>query len=159
MATQLTDNFTLEELLRSDIAKRKGYDEQYEPVDKVKQNLERLCKKALQPLRDALCKHFGKDVPLIVTSGYRCPRLNGDDKVKGAPNSDHLFGNAADLQCPLMTTEELFVFAQKQLSEYDQLIQEFGNWVHIGYRGYNNRNMDLRATRNVKTGKVKYAAA
>lgn len=33
--------------------------------------------------------------PLLVTSGYRCPTHNTD--MGGAPNSEHLRGNAADL--------------------------------------------------------------
>jgi uncharacterized protein YcbK (DUF882 family) len=34
---------------------------------------------------------------LIVTSGSRCAVHNADPKVKGAAMSEHLFGNAADL--------------------------------------------------------------
>ena len=36
-------------------------------------------------------------MPIVVTSGFRCEHLN--IRVKGAPNSKHLVGRAADI-CP-----------------------------------------------------------
>ena len=62
---RLTKNFTLEEFERSDTAKRLGIDN-HVPQFAV-ERLRTLCEKVLQPVRD----HFG--VPIIITSGYRCP--------------------------------------------------------------------------------------
>jgi len=52
-------------------------------------NLTRLAEGNLQKIRD----HFS--APAIITSGYRNEKLN--DKVRGAFNSDHRYGTAADI--------------------------------------------------------------
>jgi putative chitinase len=44
-------------------------------------------------------------LPLIVTSWYRPPAVNAS--VRGATNSQHLYGKAVDLQCKGMSTIEL----------------------------------------------------
>ncbi len=53
-------------------------------------NLKRLANEVLEPLRTAL-----GNSPLMITSGYRCPRYNR--RVGGAKNSFHLKGLAADV--------------------------------------------------------------
>ena len=53
-------------------------------------NLELLLK--LEALRNAL------NVPVIITSGVRCPTRN--EEVGGVENSQHLFGQAADCYAP-----------------------------------------------------------
>lgn len=85
--TQLSKNFTLEEMCSSttaDIYKIKN-----EPNEEQKENLNILCNKVLQPTRD----DFGK--PIHVNSGFRSAELN--KKVGGKVNSYHLQGKAADL--------------------------------------------------------------
>ena len=54
----------------------------------------------LQKARD----HFGK--PLIITSGYRTTAHN--IKVGGVSNSQHVFGNAADVYIPGVPVLELY---------------------------------------------------
>jgi hypothetical protein len=61
----LSANFTLKELTKSDTATRLGLDNT--PDDEALENLKTLCEKVLQPVRD----HFGKSV--TVNSGYRSP--------------------------------------------------------------------------------------
>jgi uncharacterized protein YcbK (DUF882 family) len=51
-------------------------------------NLCRLCNEVLEPAR----KIYGR--PIIVTSGYRCPKLN--NLVGGVPTSRHLTGQDRD---------------------------------------------------------------
>lgn len=103
------------------------------PIDKgdeILHNLKSLCVKALDPIRELACG------PVRITSGYRCPELNY--KVKGAPNSDHLYGQAADFG-PGYPVDDL----QKWLDDmyriivnsdikYHQLIRE-PTWLHISY--------------------------
>ena len=61
--TQLTANFSLHELSKSETALRMGLDNT--PDDEATENLRLLCEKVLQPVRD----HYGKGVK--VNSAYR----------------------------------------------------------------------------------------
>ena len=54
----------------------------------------------LQKARD----HFGK--PMIISSGYRTTAHN--IKVGGVSNSQHVFGNAADVYIPGVSVMELY---------------------------------------------------
>ena len=62
----LSRNFTLQELIKSDTAIRKGIDNNPN-ADQV-EKLKLLCENILQPVRD----HFGR---VTVTSCYRSPEL------------------------------------------------------------------------------------
>ena len=115
---RLTNNFSLEEFERSDTAKRLGIDN-HVPQFAVNR-LRTLCEKVLQPVRD----HFG--VPIIITSGYRCPALN--NAVGGAPSSQHMKGEAADFKIKVDNTKgvklyDLYLWMVDNLS-FDQLIWE-----------------------------------
>lgn len=142
----ISQNFTLEELLRSETASRKNVSEQWTPSDAVKDNLKKLCDNVLEPLRSFVGK------PLIITSGYRCKRVN---KLVGcSPTSQHTEGKAADFHVSGMTVESLFKFIINLDLEFDQIIQEFDAWVHISFNAGKNRNEILRATK--KGGKTVY---
>jgi hypothetical protein len=65
---QLTKNFSLHELTKSDTADRLDIDNQ--PNEEQIESLRLLCENILQPVRD----HFGK--PVKITSGFRCSALN-----------------------------------------------------------------------------------
>ena len=62
----LSRNFTLQELIKSDTAVRLGVDNN--PNANQIEKLKLLCENILQPVRD----HFG---PVTVTSGFRSPDL------------------------------------------------------------------------------------
>ncbi len=66
----LSPNFTLHEMLRSPTANQLNIHEQYTPSNQIIANLTALCSHVLEPLRSKINK------PLIITSGYRCARLN-----------------------------------------------------------------------------------
>lgn len=51
----------------------------------------------VQWVRDRIAEDLGREVPVFVTSGYRCPKHNKE--VGGKENSQHLKGEAADLTC------------------------------------------------------------
>lgn len=126
MEAQLSENFRLKEFLVSQTASRHGFAEQWEPPDKVIQNLTKLAGGYLQPIRD----HFGV---LIITSGYRCLRLNR--AIGSSDGSDHIRGYAADFVSPNHSELELAKWIQKNIN-YDQLILEFGtlrspSWLHL----------------------------
>lgn len=127
---QLSPNFSLDELLESQTARRHNIAEQFSPPPEVVKNLEALCKHILQPLRDAL------GVSIQVSSGYRSPMTNA--KVGGVPTSQHQKGQAADIQCPQLGNAALFNKIRELKLPYDQLIWEYGTkenpaWVHVSY--------------------------
>ena len=111
----LSPHFTLEEMLRSDTATKKGIENRItaEEVD----NLQRLCQKVLEPLR----QHFGK--PIRINSGFRCKALN--DAVGGAKNSYHTKGRAADI--PFVPGYYAYI---RDHLPHTELINE-GSWIHI----------------------------
>jgi hypothetical protein len=72
------------------------------------------------------------DVDIFVTSGYRCEELN--EEVGGVANSQHMTGQAADFIAPdFGTPDQIYDFLQQAEPPipYDQLIREYGEWVHI----------------------------
>ena len=128
---KLSENFTLEELVASDTAKKVGIDNT--PTLLAINHLEELCKNLLQPIRDA----YGK--PIKVTSGFRCYRLNR--AVGGSPTSSHPCGFAADIRPVSGSYDE---FEKKILSiiedlglKYDEVIKERSGkskWLHVSIK-------------------------
>ena len=120
-------HFTMNEMTRSATAKRHDIDNT--PSEEAKKNLRLLVEKVLDPLREAW------DAPIIVDSGYRCPRLN--KIVNGSANSQHLYGQAADIRTQSDTPEDnkrLFDLIRSLKLPFDQLIDEYNyNWVHVSY--------------------------
>lgn len=150
---QLTEHFTLEEMLRSEAAVRHGYDEQFTPPDSVKENLKALCENVLEPLREKLREKIGGDIYINISSGYRCERTN--ISIGGAATSQHLTGQASDSTAKGITVEQYYQFVKESGIEIDQCIQEFGHWVHISFNPFgSNRKQFLRAIK--VDGKTKY---
>ena len=141
---KLTEHFTLEEMTVSEYAARNGL--KNTPSETAVQNLKILCTNVLEPLRITLQK------PVIITSGYRSKKLN--EAIGGSSISQHMKGQAADLIVPDMTVEEVFDLIAKQLP-FDQLIEEFGKWVHVSYAG-KLRHEKLLA--KLVNGKTKYTS-
>ena len=76
--------------------------------------------------------------PIHITSGFRCPELNA--RIGGSKTSAHLEGRAADFICPAFGTP--YVVAKKIAAArlgYDQMIHEYGRWVHIAVPRANER--------------------
>ncbi len=127
--------FTITELTKSNEAKRNKINNI--PTKQEEQNLIALVENILDPLREA----YGK--PIIVTSGYRCERLN--KLVKGSKTSQHRYGQAADIRTIEDTKEEnkkLFDLIQELNLPFDQLINEYDfDWVHVSYSSRNRRQI------------------
>ena len=137
--------FTIKELTKSATAKRYGIAN--DPSIHVTKNLTALIDKVLDPLREA----YGK--PIIVTSGYRCEKLN--KVVGGAASSQHVKGEAADIRSVQDTPEEnkkLFDLIVKLKLPFDQLINEFGyDWVHVSFGARHRRQMLKAVKKNGRT--------
>jgi zinc D-Ala-D-Ala carboxypeptidase len=120
----LSPHFTLEEMTASQTAARLGIDNTPAPAE-----LGELQKTAelLERVRAVT------ERPVFITSGYRAPAVN--QAVGGAASSAHMWGGAADFivpgyGSPLEVARFLATFAESL--DFDQLIHEYGGWVHIG---------------------------
>lgn len=147
---QLSKDFSLKELVRSDTATRMGHPNK--PDDKTIANLKLLCEKVLQPIRD----HYGKTVR--VNSGYRHPDVNAS--VGGSKTSDHCKGEAADIEIEGIANGALAVWVRDNLS-FRQCILEFytkgipdSGWVHVSYVAGDLKKQCLTATK--EGGKTVY---
>lgn len=121
--TLLSRHFSLEALCQSDTAMAESIDNS--PPPELLPNLQRLA----QGL-DAVQEMLGH--PLEISSGYRCPTLNA--RVGGVPGSQHTLGLAADFCAPAFGAPVHVARAICASSiVFDQLILEFGRWVHISF--------------------------
>lgn len=126
---KLTEHFTLAELTRSTKAVQLGLDNN--PPPDVLRALQTTAE-MLERIRNVL------NVPVIVTSGYRSPRVN--KAVGGVTSSDHLTGQAADIQAPRYGSPYLVASTLAPLVStlgIGQLILEgvgSKQWVHVSTR-------------------------
>ena len=140
----------MKEMTRSDTATRLGLNNT--PDEKAIDSLKTLCEKVLQPVRD----HFGKTV--TVNSGFRSSETN--QATGGSKSSDHVKGQAADIEIPGVPNAELAQWIMDNL-EYTQLILEFytpgipdSGWVHVSYDPSNLKKQELTAMK--VAGKTQY---
>ena len=145
----LSRNFTLSELTKSDTAIRKGINNNpnAEQIEKLKS----LCENILQPVRD----HFGR---VKVTSGFRSEELCL--AIGSSVNSQHAKAEAADFEVVGVDNAELADWIKRELP-YDQLILEFytpgepnSGWIHCSITEGMPRKQFLHAFR--KEGKTQY---
>jgi hypothetical protein len=146
----LSANFSLKELTKSDTATRLGIDNT--PDEETIDNLKTLCDKVLQPVRD----HFGKSV--TVNSAFRSAESNA--AVGGSRTSDHVKGQAADIEIAGVANADLAQWIMDNL-DYTQLILEFytqgipdSGWVHVSYDPNNLKKQELTAVK--VAGKTQY---
>lgn len=146
----LTANFTLSEMVKSETALRHDMDNT--PGEAEIAALRLLCEKILQPVRE----HYGKGVK--VNSGFRHPEVNA--KVGGSKTSDHCKGQAADIEIPGVANADLamhivdtYRFTQVILEFYTPGVPDSG-WVHVSYDPANLKGQVLTATK--KDGKTVY---
>ena len=128
---QLSEHFSLQEMIHSATAKRLGIDNT--PPEAVIDMLRDLCQNTLDPLRRVA------GMPLIVSSGYRCKELN--EAVKGAEKSQHMLGQAADITTGYrQMNRKLLGYLLMSGIPFDQCIAEkcdaYGcpRGLHISYR-------------------------
>ena len=145
----LSRNFTLQELIKSDTAVR--LDINNNPNSGQIEKLKALCENILQPVRD----HFGR---VKVTSGFRSEQLCV--KIGSSINSQHAKAEAADFECVGVDNAELADWIHRELP-YDQLILEFytpgepnSGWIHASWIEGTPRASFLHAYKS--EGKTKY---
>ena len=124
-------HFSLPEFEASQIATRRGMDNRVPATLAASANRTLAM---LEGIRARLCDIKGTDVPVILSSGYRCPALNL--AVGGSANSDHMLAAAADWTAPAFGAPyEVCVALWPHASQLGigQLIHEFGRWVHTSH--------------------------
>jgi zinc D-Ala-D-Ala carboxypeptidase len=132
MTMHLSPHFTVDEFTASDTAARRSIDNHLPASMLVAAG--QTCD-MLERIRAHLSRAAGRDVPILLTSGYRCPSLNA--AIGGAPASDHVFGRAVDFKAPSFGSAfEVASALAPHVVELGigQLIHEFGAWVHVSTR-------------------------
>lgn len=129
----MAEFFTKSELTRSDTARILKIDNT--PTPEASAALDALMWNVLDPIR----RMWGK--PIIVNSGYRCPKLNAT--IGGSATSQHMKGEAADITAGDPTkNKELFDMIAQSAIPFDQLIDEKNyRWIHVSYRPNGRRNI------------------
>ena len=147
---QLSANFSLHEMSKSETALRMGFDNT--PTKEAEAHLKLLCDNILQPVRN----HYGKGVK--INSAYRSPESNA--AVGGSKTSDHCRGMAADIEIPGVANAALAEYIKNNY-KFTQLILEFytpgipdSGWVHVSYDPDNLKKQCLTATK--QNGKTVY---
>jgi uncharacterized protein YcbK (DUF882 family) len=90
--------------------------------------------KNLQVLRDEVKKS------IQITSGYRSPEHNA--KVKGAKNSQHITGMAADIKVSGMTPKQVAEVIERLIAE--KKMKEGGIGIYKTWLHYDHRNTKAR---------------
>lgn len=124
----ISQNFKLSEMTKTSF---KNVDNSI-PNDKVYNNLVFGCRYVLQPVRDAV------HMPIIVTSGYRCQRLNS--LVGGVKNSAHMEGRAADIRIKHLTPKtRLKLYELLRANKYTTQVlwekNKVTQWLHVSWEG------------------------
>ena len=127
--------FTTNELIQSQTAKSLGINNI--PPTAAHQALIDLIENTLDPVREL----WGS--PVQINSGYRSPKLN--KAVRGAANSQHMRGEAADITTGTKAgNKKLFAMIVEGDIPFDQIIDEQDyTWIHISYNCSNNRRQVL----------------
>ena len=137
----LSTHFTLEELTRSEVAARFGFNN--DPNEQEIENLKRLAV-LLETVKSAVGMK-----PVMINSGFRSKPVN--DAVGSKDSSQHRIGCAADLRIPGMTPRQVVEACIANAVPFDQIILEFDSWTHISVPNTSNdkpRNQRLIIDRN-----------
>lgn len=135
---RVSKHISLDEAIKSPTANSLKIDNT--PTPEILEAMRKVANNCFEPIRE----HFG--IPLMVTSFYRCEKLN--KAIKGAKNSQHLKGEAIDFVAQHTYSDknlEILNWAKDNLN-YDQLINEYPDakgrpcWIHISFAKDVNNN-------------------
>ena len=135
---QLSKNFSLEELERSQTAQRMGIKNKAGSGE-IK-NLTDLCYNVLEPCRAKF------DKPIRISSGYRSEELCV--AIGSKKTSQHALGMAVDMEIPSESNLKVALWLQNNV-DFDQLILEYytgeanSGWIHVSFHEGNNRKQVL----------------
>lgn len=140
----ISKNFSYREFEESETAKKYGINNTITSFD-VRDAVRELTLTVLQPLRDA----WGE--PLHINSGYRCPRLNSHPAIGGAPTSQHVKGEAADIKAdhPI----KLAQLAYDMGLPYDQMII-YPTFVHFSHKLHGEQRRQVLYNKSYKGRRI-----
>ena len=141
---KISKNFTLKELTKSSTGERLGIDNSVKDQETLV-NLCALTHNVLQNIRE----EHGRTT---VNSSFRCLELNR--AIKSSDKSQHVKGEAADIECPAIDNFQLAKWIASNL-DFDQVLLEFytkgtpdSGWVHVSYKADgSNREKELTAVK------------
>ena len=121
--------FSEDYLTESQSATRLGIDNSLPSI--LRPNLIRVSE-MLEDLQDKLLDLYDSQGRINVSSGYRCSALNSHPSIGGSNTSAHVQALAVDITFAGMKPYDLAKFIAENCVDYDQIIHEFGRWVHVG---------------------------
>jgi len=141
---KISKNFTLKELTKSSTGERLGIDNSVKDQETLV-NLCALTHNILQKIRE----EHGRTT---VNSSYRSLDLNR--AIKSSDKSQHVKGEAADIECPAIDNFKLAQWIASNL-DFDMVLLEFytsgipdSGWVHVSYKADgSNREKELTAVK------------
>ena len=141
---RISKNFTLKELTKSSTGERLGIDNSVKDQETLV-NLCALTHNILQKVRE----EHGRTT---VNSSFRCLDLNR--AIKSSDKSQHVKGEAADIECPALDNLKLAKWIASNV-DFDMVLLEFytpgipdSGWVHVSYKADgNNREKELTAVK------------
>lgn len=146
---KLSEHFTLGELTKTSYFTLDGNIPSHVAIE----NLKRICEGWLEDLRYSQNTLYGKtgdkEMPIIITSGYRSEEVNR--MCGGAKGSNHLTGCAVDIKClgpeqMIRMSGILLDIADGTKRDFDELILEKRGttyWIHFAVRPKDNRRKIL----------------
>lgn len=141
---RLTKNFNLSEFVVSQTAARKGLKNEPGAADLA--NIRNFLAPGLQKVRDLVGS------PIVITSAYRSPMVNA--AIGGSRTSQHMVGLAADFTAPQFGTPlDICRAIVKSGIDFDQLIMEGGQWVHVSFNAKPRKSV---LTAHFEHGGVRY---
>lgn len=153
---KLAANFDLAEFEASTTAAMQKLDNRI--PEELMVNVRRLAD-WLQVLRTRLTIRLGRTVAIKISSGYRGPALN--KAIGGAKTSAHMQALAADITASGLSVDELFAFIRDHMADLpaDQVIHEFGRWVHVAVAPSDAKPRNQFLLAKNKAGKTVYQLA
>ena len=152
---KLSEHFTLGELCKTSYITADGNIPSHVAIE----NLKNICENWLEDLRYSYNTLYGersqeagagrKEIPLIITSGFRSEEVN--HLCGGAKGSNHLTGCAVDIRClgpehMVRMAGILLDIADGSKRDFDELILEKRGttyWIHFAVRPKDNRRKIL----------------
>lgn len=131
---------TMADVVRSQTAMRQGIDN-LAPF--TAQHYANVC-----ALSDALITPISRQLRLPdISSWFRCAELNRH--ISGSATSQHCQGQAVDFTIPFWPLTEVYNWiAFESKLPFDQVIYEYGSWIHVSYDAQRTRGQRLRIDRN-----------